>query len=120
MPTIGVTQTSVALGIVCTVTVLVITVVRQRRLDLSDLGNFVGVFFSGINIPPALFLCGYVFMEDPQLNDTLLKGYERFISLGGLVLFLASFIGVWTFCKTAWKKAEQTDEEEVAENVEAA
>ena len=104
MPHLDVTKASVAIGIVCTVAVLLMTVLRQKRFDVSDLGSFVGAFYSGINIPPALFLCVYVFMNDPELSKTMLRGYERYISLAGLVLFLASLISVWNFCQTAWKK----------------
>jgi hypothetical protein len=100
-----VTKASVIIGIVCTLIVLVLTIIRQRRFDVSDLGSFVGAFFSGTNLPPALFLCFYVFLTDPNLQTTRLKGYEKYISLAGLVLFLASLIGVWRFCKTAWQKS---------------
>jgi RsiW-degrading membrane proteinase PrsW (M82 family) len=105
MPHLDVTQASVIIGIVCTIIVLLITVLRQKRFDVSDLGSFVGAFFSGTNIPPVLFLCFYIFMLDPGLSATRLKGYEKYISLAGLVLFLASLMGVWKFCKTAWPKA---------------
>lgn len=104
----NVTKLSVMVGIVCTAIVLLITIVRQKRFDASDLGNFVGAFFSGTNLPPALFLCFYVFLTDPALDSTRLKGYEKWISLAGLVLFIASLIGVWKFCKTAWEKSEAT------------
>jgi hypothetical protein len=106
MPHLDVTQASVSIGILCTAAVALITIARQRRFEPTDLGSFIGVFFSGMNIPPALFLCFYVFMNDTAINTTLLKGYEKYISVAGLVLFLASTIGVWTFCKTAWKKSE--------------
>ena len=105
MPQLDVTQSSVAVGIICTIVVLALTIARQRRLDLADLGTFVGAFFSGINIPPAVFLCAYVFMTDEHLNNTLLREHKKYISVAGLVLLLASIIGVWTFCKTAWTKA---------------
>jgi hypothetical protein len=100
---LDVTQTSVVIGIVCTTAVAIITIIKQGRFDISDLGTFVGAYFSGSNIPPALFLCFYVFMSDIALNNTLLKGYEKYISMAGLVLFLASLIGVWKFCQAAWK-----------------
>jgi RsiW-degrading membrane proteinase PrsW (M82 family) len=89
-----VTKASVVVSIVCTLLVLVLTIIRQRRFELSDLGSFVGAFFSGTNLPPAMFLCLYVFLADPNLQTTRLKGYEKYISLAGLVLFLASLIGV--------------------------
>lgn len=104
MPTIDVTKASVVVGMACTVIVLVITVLRQQRFDISDLGNFVGAFFSGTNLPPAMFLCFYIFISDPALQTTKLKGYEKYISLAGLVLFLASLTAVWKFCKTAWQR----------------
>ena len=99
-----VTKASVIVGSACTLIVLVLTVTRQRRFDVSDLGSFVGAFFSGTNLPPATFLCAYVFLADPALQNTRLKGYEKYISLAGLVLFLASLTGVWKFCKSAWEK----------------
>ncbi len=104
MPNIDVTKASVVAGVVCTAIILIITIFRQRRFDVSDLGNFVGAFFSGTNLPPALFLCFYVFLDDPTLSTTKLRGYEKYISLAGLVLFLASLTGVWKFCKTAWEQ----------------
>lgn len=103
MPHLDVTQTSIIVGIVSTVIVLLITIIRQHRFDIPDLGSFVGAYFSGSNIPPALFLCFYAFMSDTALNNTLLKGYEKYISVAGLVLFLASLIAVWKFCQAAWK-----------------
>jgi len=109
MPHLDVTRTSVIVGIASTVIVLIITVVRQKRFDVSDLGSFVGAFFSGTNIPPALFLCVYVFISDPQLDATKLKGYEKYISLAGLVLLLAALTGVWKTCQAAWKKSEEAE-----------
>jgi hypothetical protein len=109
MPHLNVAQFSVAIGIVCTVSVTLITIFRQKRFQLGDLGTFIGAFFSGINIPPALFLCFYVFLNDPKLDETALKGYERYISGAGLMLFLASVIGVWTFCQLAWNKPTDTN-----------
>ncbi len=118
MAQLDVTQFSVAVGILCTVLVLIVTVARQKRLDLSDLGTFVGTFFSGLNIPPALFLCAYVFMTDPQLNNTLLREHKKYISVAGLVLLLASVIGVWTYFKTAWEKSQEPIEDEPSEPAE--
>jgi hypothetical protein len=106
LPEINVTKVSVVVGMACTVIVLAVTILRQQRFDISDLGNFVGAFFSGTNLPPAMFLCFYVFVSDPALQMTKLKGYEKYISLAGLVLFLASLTAVWEFCKTAWQKLD--------------
>jgi hypothetical protein len=101
-----VTKASVMVGAGCTLIVLVLTIVRQRRFDVSDLGSFVGAFFSGTNLPPAMFLCAYVFLSDPALQSSRLRGYEKYISVAGLVLFLASLIGVWRFCRAAWEKSQ--------------
>jgi len=98
-----ITQISVISGIACTGVVLTITVIRQKRLELSDLGSFIVTFFSGSNIPAAVFLFLYVFNPDPLLSQTKLKGYEKYISASGLVFFLATIITLWKLCKTAWE-----------------
>jgi hypothetical protein len=85
--------------------VVVITVIRQRRLDLSDVGSFVTTFLSGSNIPAAAYLFLYVFNPDPLLAQTKLAGYEKYIAVAGLVLFLASVIAVWNLCRNAFKKS---------------
>src|SRR2546421_531439 len=84
------TKASIIIGLLATIGVLVITIARQRRFDMSDLGSFVGAFFSGSNIPAALYLFAYGLTTDPLLAQTRLRGYEKNIAMAGLVLFLAS------------------------------
>ena len=100
------TQTSVISGVATTGLVLMVTVVRQRRLDLSDVGSFVTSFLSGSNIPAAAYLFFYVFRPDPLLAQTKLGGYEKYIAVAGLVLFLASVIAVWNLCENAFIKPQ--------------
>lgn len=104
-----ITQASVILGVASTLVLVAVTIVRQKRIDTVDIGSFMAAFFSGTNLPPALFLFWYVFSQDPLVAQSKLKGYEKYISAAGLVLFLASAIAIWKLCKTAWDAAEATD-----------
>jgi len=101
-----VTQASVISGVASTVLLVVVTVARQKRIETLDIGSFMAAFFSGTNLPPALFLVWYVFAQDPIVQMSKLKGYEKYISGGGVLLLLASIIAIWKLCKTAWEVAE--------------
>jgi hypothetical protein len=101
---LDVTQASVLTGVVSTLAVATITIVRQRQLEIADIGTFMAAFFSGMNLPPAAFLFWYVFAQDPLVAQSVLKGYEKYISGSGLLLFLASAIAVWKLCKTAYDR----------------
>lgn len=100
---IDITRTSVVTGLASTLLVLLITVYYQKRFDTSDIGSFIAAFFSGSNLPPAVFLAMYLFADDPNLSQTLLKGYEKYISGAGLALFLVSLVAIWKLCATAWE-----------------
>jgi hypothetical protein len=112
-----VTQASVISGVASTLILAVITVMRQKRVDTIDIGSFMAAFFSGTNLPPALFLFLYVFAQDPLIEQSKLKGYEKYISAAGLVLFLASAIAIWKLCKTAWEVSKEATAEESLETI---
>jgi hypothetical protein len=78
-----------------------LTVKYQKRFDGADLAAFLGAFFSGTNIPAAIFLTLYSFMEDPLLQQTKLKDYQKYITMAGLALLLTSILAIWKLCKTA-------------------
>jgi len=92
-------------GVASTITVVVITVVRQRKFEIADVGTFMAAFFSGMNLPPAAFLFWYVFAQDPVVAQSSLSGYEKYISGSGLLLFIASTIAIWKLCQTAYERA---------------
>lgn len=98
------TQTIVISGIASTGLVVVLTILRQRRFETTDLGSFVIAYFSGSNFPPAIHLCLYVFNQDPKVAESSLAGYEKYISLAGLVLLLVGATALWNLIKTAWAK----------------
>lgn len=80
----------------------------------------MAAFFSGTNLPPALFLFWYVFAQNPLIEQSKLKGYEKYISAAGLLLFLASAVAIWKLCKTAWEVSEKAAAEEPSKAVSLA
>src|SRR5215203_3879659 len=94
----------VLLGFVCAVAAAIISVHRQKRFSHSDTGLCLGAFTAGFNIPVAIFLCCYFFMDDPPLAQTKLHVVSRYIPLAGLSLLLAASVGLSTVLQAAWKK----------------
>jgi len=90
--------------LVCGAVVLV-TIVRQRRFELADIGSFAASFLAGTNLPAALFLCAYAISPDPPDVTTKLHGMERFVSFAGLSLLLVSLIAIWALCRNAYQVA---------------
>lgn len=102
-----VSKASILTGTVLTIAIILVTVKFQKRFDGTDLATFLGVFFSGSNLPPAIFLFLYAFMDDSAaLQTSVLKGYEKYISMAGIALFLISILGIWKFFKTATQPIE--------------
>lgn len=95
---------SVLCGLLGAAFILLLTVVRQKRLDPSDFYSFVAAFFSASNIPPAAFFMWYAVNPDPILTQTRLTGQEKHIAMAGLVLLLASLIAIWKLCASAWTR----------------
>jgi hypothetical protein len=99
------TQWSVLTGFGSALLVFVTTLVRQKRLDRADLGALGTTFFSGYNLPSAIFLCYYVFDPDPPelLTKTKLYGYEKYLSFSGGALLFLSLVTIWSFLQIAYK-----------------
>jgi len=96
----------VILGFVCAATAAGISVKRQRRFTHADTGVCLGAFLAGFNIPVALFLCYYIFIDDPPLIQTKLHVVSKYIPLAGLSLLLAAGVGLNTILQAAYKKAD--------------
>lgn len=90
-----------ASGFASTALLVTITVVRQRRFELADIGPFVAAFLAGSNLPAAVFLCSYAFWPDPASVATKLHGLEKFVSFAGLSLALVSVASLWGLCRKA-------------------
>jgi hypothetical protein len=89
-------------GVACAVALSLITVIRQRRFDYSDIGSVMAVFLSGCNILPSLYICYFGLAS--HLNSTLpptLKGYEKYLALAGLCSFAVSVVSIRTLFKKA-------------------
>ncbi|HXL23172.1 MAG TPA: hypothetical protein VOA78_11940 [Candidatus Dormibacteraeota bacterium] len=84
--------------------VILITLIRQRRFEMSDLGPFFVSFLAGTNLPAAIFLCGYALAPDPAAVPTKLHGLERFVSFAGLSLLLVSLVSIWALVRGAAQK----------------
>jgi hypothetical protein len=94
----------VLLGFACAAVAALFSITRQRRFTHSDTGLCLGAFTAGFNIPIALFLCCYFFMDDPPLAQTKLHVVSKYIPLAGLSLLLAAGVGLSTVLQAAWKK----------------
>lgn len=99
--------TSTLLGFVFCAAVLVITVTRQRRFELTDVGSVAAAFLAGKNVPAAVFLCGYAIWPDPGSVATKLHGLEGFVSFAGLCLLLLSLASFLGLCSKAYMLDEE-------------
>lgn len=89
-------------GFISTVAVLVLTIIRQRRFDVTDIGSFAAAYLSGSNIPAAIFLCWYGLDPDPLSVPTKLHGYEKYVAFAGLSLLILSTVTFWSLCQKAF------------------
>jgi hypothetical protein len=99
----------VVLGLVVAALIVVVTIIRQKRFEATDLGSFVAAFLSATNVPPAIFLCFYGLSPDPDTVQTKLHGYEKFVSFAGLSLLLVSLIALWGLFSRAYQRAAVED-----------
>lgn len=106
MPSLEGTQ--VILGFTCAVTAALFSITRQRKFTHSETGLCLGAFTAGFNIPIAVFLCLYFFMDDPPLAQTKLHVVSKYIPLAGLSLLLAASVGLASVLNAAWKKPTTT------------
>jgi len=83
--------------------IIIVTLIRQRRFELVDLGAFVASFLAGTNFPAAMFLCAYAISPDPPNVATKLHGIERFVSFAGVSLLLVSLLSTWGLCRNAYQ-----------------
>lgn len=92
-----------AFGFALSLLVAALTIFRQRRFEVADIGAFAAAFLSGTNLPAAVYLCTYAFSPDPPSTHTKLQGLEKYISFAGLALLLVSLVSLWALCKKAYE-----------------
>jgi len=92
-------------GFIVCVVVVMITIIRQRRFELTDLGPYAASFLAGTNLPAALFLCTYALYPDSATVATKLHGMERFVSFAGLSLLLVTLLSIYGLCRNAYQQA---------------
>jgi hypothetical protein len=85
-------QIQVLCGFIGTGLVTLLTVIRQRKLSLEDVGAALAAFLSASTLPVAVLLCVYGFDPDPPSVPTKLQGYEKYVASAGFVLFLTTTI----------------------------
>ena len=90
-------------GFLASISVCLVTIARQHRFDVSDIGGYVVAYFAGSNIPAAIYLCWYGFDPDPPTVLTKLRGYEKYVAFAGLCLLLVSLISLWGLGKKAYQ-----------------
>jgi len=91
-----------AVGFALSLAIVALTIIRQRRFEVADIGAFAAAFLSGTNLPAAVYLCTYAFAPDPPSAHTKLQGLEKYISFAGLALLLVSLVSLWALCKKAY------------------
>jgi hypothetical protein len=99
-------QIQVLCGFIGTGLVTLLTVVRQRRLSLEDVGAALAAFLSASTLPVAVLLCLYGFDPDPPSLQTKLQGYEKYVASAGFVLFLTTIITLSTLVVKAFSLAQ--------------
>ena len=102
MPTFSDIRTYVGLGLA--VLLLGVSILKKRRFDPAYLFPAAAVFFAGINLPIAAYLCYYGL--NSNLNRALpneLKGYEPYIAFAGFASFFVSIFGIITYFQKAFK-----------------
>jgi len=97
------------LGLIFAALALIITLVRQKKFKLSNLGAYALIYGAGSNLPVGPYLCYYGLFPDPALAQTNLHGAERYIAFAGFVYFLVTAYTVWSILKKAFKKPIPTD-----------
>jgi hypothetical protein len=109
---IDLTKETTLSGFIATIILVGITVFRQRRFEASDLGSFGAAYFSGSNVPPAIYLFLYAFDPDPISAQTKLHGYEKYVAFAGLSLLILSLVTFWSLCRKAYEVTIEKRQEE--------
>jgi len=87
-----------------------LTVVRQRKLSLEDVGAALAAFLTASTLPVAVLLCLYGFDPDPPSVPTKLQGYEKYVASAGFVLFLTTTISLSALVIKAFSPKAAPDE----------
>jgi hypothetical protein len=98
------TQWIVSSGFLAAISISGVTVWRQRRLEIQDVGSSAVAYIAGSNIPAAAFLCWYGLYPDPPTVLTKLHGYEKYVAFAGFCLMLLSLVSLWGLVKKAYDR----------------
>lgn len=74
---------------------------RSRRIDRADAGSLLVALSAGFAVPRGLFLCLYLFYPDPVNIGTKLRGDEKEIFIGGVLIFFLALASLWSVCEKA-------------------
>jgi len=105
---LGLTQFIVIGGFVAAIVISSITVWRQRRFEISDIGAAAVGYIAGSNVPAGLYLCWYGLEPDPPTVLTKLHGYEKYVAFAGFCLLLITGVSLWGLVKKAYEKLSNT------------
>jgi hypothetical protein len=95
-------QLQVLCGFLGTGLVTLLTVIRQRRFSLEDVGAALAAFLTASTLPVSVLLCLYGFHPDPPSVPSKLQGYEKYVASGGSLLFLTTTITLSNLVKKAF------------------
>ena len=105
-------QLSSLCGIASATLVLMITLVRQRRFGLDDIGLVLAAFMAAAVLPGAVALCWYgLFANFPSVPNTF-DGQHRYLMAGGLVVVLIGATGLWKLISHALTLESQAAQNE--------
>ena len=96
------TQQIILAGLAGAILALVLTVIRHKRFESSDIAVCLGAFIAGANFPPSVFLCVYAIYPDAEIAKTRLGGYEWYLFFAGLAAFLFALDALITSIKKAY------------------
>ena len=98
------TDLSSSTGLLCSVTLVLLSLRRRRAFEIPDIGPTVGVFLAGRNLIPALYLI--YFGATPSLYRLLpqqLDGFGKYLIAAGICSSAVSVITIEASFRKAWK-----------------
>jgi hypothetical protein len=88
------------------VTLLVITLIRQRRFELPELGVLLAGFLGALPLPAGIVLYLYGFFPDPPHVQTKLQGLHLSVAAAGVLMFLVGLMTIWRLAGVAYRRGK--------------